>query len=227
MMKKPLVLIIVLLLLSACEPGKVNQEEQNSVAVPEVNNEESIQKHIVFFGNSLTAGYGLDPSEAFPALIQNKIDSLKLNYTVINAGLSGETTAGGKTRIDWVLRQPMDVFLLELGANDGLRGILPSESKKNLQEIIDRVKKAKPEVEIVLVGMQMPPSMGRAFTEEFKNIYPQLAKENNIRLVPFLLEGVGGERSLNLQDGIHPNEAGHKRLAENVWPELKPILIEG
>ncbi len=226
-MKKPLVLIIVLLLLSACEPGKVNQEEQNSVAVPEVNNEESIQKHIVFFGNSLTAGYGLDPSEAFPALIQNKIDSLKLNYTVINAGLSGETTAGGKTRIDWVLRQPMDVFLLELGANDGLRGILPSESKKNLQEIIDRVKKAKPEVEIVLVGMQMPPSMGRAFTEEFKNIYPQLAKENNIRLVPFLLEGVGGERSLNLQDGIHPNEAGHKRLAENVWPELKPILIEG
>ncbi len=218
--------MIIWLLFVGCESGQVKQQDQNT-EISSTNFEEEVAlQQVVFFGNSLTAGYGLDPSEAFPSLIQKKIDSLNLNYNVINAGLSGETSAGGKSRIDWVLRQPMDVFVLELGANDGLRGISPSETKKNLQEIINKVKKAKPEVEILLVGMQMPPSMGQAFTEEFKNVYPQLAQENNIPLIPFLLEGVGGDRTLNLQDGIHPNEEGHRRLAENVWPELKQLLLE-
>ncbi len=218
--------MIIWLLFVGCESGQVKQQDQNA-EISSTNFEEEVAlKQVVFFGNSLTAGYGLDPSEAFPSLIQKKIDSLNLNYNVINAGLSGETSAGGKSRIDWVLRQPMDVFVLELGANDGLRGISPSETKKNLQEIINKVKKAKPEVEILLVGMQMPPSMGQAFTEEFKNVYPQLAQENNIPLIPFLLEGVGGDRTLNLQDGIHPNEEGHRRLAENIWPELKQLLLE-
>lgn len=225
-MKLSVFLIAIGLLFWGCEQGNVNQANDNSVVETETVQQDEAQKHIVFFGNSLTAGYGLEPSQAFPALIQDKIDSLDLNFTVVNAGLSGETTAGGKSRIEWVLRQPMDVFVLELGANDGLRGISPAETKRNLQEIISKVREAKPEAQILLVGMQMPPSMGQAFTEEFKNVYPQLAEENNIKLVPFLLEGVGGERNLNLQDGIHPNEEGHRRLAENVWPELKPLLVD-
>lgn len=181
-------------------------------------------KTIVFFGNSLTAGYGLDPSEAFPALIQQKIDSQNIRYKVINAGVSGETSSGGNGRIDWILEQPVDVFVLELGANDGLRGIPLTETKKNLQSIIDKVRAKYPQAKIVVAGMQMPPNMGQQYTTEFRTIFPELAKKNNSTLIPFILEGVGGEVKLNQQDGIHPTAEGHKIVAENVWRELRRLL---
>ena len=181
-------------------------------------------KTIIFFGNSLTAGYGLEPSEAFPALIQNKLDSLKLNYKVVNAGVSGETTSGGNSRVDWILRQPIDVFVLELGANDGLRGIPLKETKNNLQSMINKVTIAYPKAKIILAGMQIPPNMGMQYTTEFRNIYPELAKKNNITLIPFILEGVGGEAKLNQEDGIHPTAEGHKVIAENLWKEIQDQL---
>ena len=184
----------------------------------------SNKKTIVFFGNSLTAGYGLSPSQAFPALLQQKIDSLNLPYTVVNAGVSGETSSGGKSRIDWILRQPVDVFVLELGANDGLRGIQPAETGKNLKAIIDRVKEKYPAAKLVLAGMQIPPNMGRQYATAFRNVYTELAKKNNLALIPFLLEGVGGDAKLNQQDGIHPTAEGHHILAQTVWTYLEPVL---
>lgn len=187
--------------------------------------QESRSKRIVFFGDSLTAGYGLDDVEdAFPGLIQNKIDSLGLKYVVVNSGISGETSAGGKNRIDWVLNQKPTVFVLELGANDGLRGVNLTSTKSNLQFIIDAVKTKYPETKIVLTGMQIPPNMGQKYTSEFKNIFPDLAKKNSLELVPFLLENVGGIANLNQSDGIHPTQKGHKILAKNVWEVLAPIL---
>lgn len=182
------------------------------------------EKTILFFGNSLTAGMGLDSNEAFPAVIQNKLDSLGLSYHVINAGLSGETTASGKNRIDWVLNQNIDIFVLELGANDGLRGVPLSETKRNLQAIIDMVWKKNPDTKILLAGMQIPPNMGNEYTTEFKNIFPDLARKNNIELIPFLLESVAGIPELNQQDGIHPTIEGHKILAQNTWEVLKNML---
>ena len=179
---------------------------------------------ILFFGNSLTAGYGLDPAESFPSLLQQKIDSANLPYKTVNAGVSGETTAGGLARIDWILRQPLDIFVLELGANDGLRGIPVSETKSNLQSIIDRVKAKYPKAKMVLAGMQMPPNMGQKYTTDFRNLFPELAKKNDMALIPFLLEGVGGVRELNQQDAIHPNTQGEKIVAENVWKVLLPVL---
>ena len=181
-------------------------------------------KTIIFFGNSLTAGYGLEPSQAFPALIQKKVDSLSLPYKVVNAGVSGETTSGGKGRIDWILRQPIDVFVLELGANDGLRGIPVAETKNNLQSIIDKVKVLNPNAKLILAGMQIPPNMGQQYTSEFRAIYPDLARKNNVPLIPFLLEGVGGEAKFNQEDGIHPTEEGQKIVAENVWRQIKDVL---
>ena len=182
-------------------------------------------KTILFFGNSLTAGYGVEPTQAFPALIQQKIDSMNLPYKVINGGVSGETTADGNQRIDFVLKQqPVDVFVLELGANDGLRGVPLTETRKNLQSIVDKVKKKYPNAKLVLAGMQIPPNMGQTYASGFKEIFPELAKKNNMALVPFLLAGVGGEARLNQQDGIHPTAEGHEIVAENVWKELKGVL---
>lgn len=179
-------------------------------------------KTILFFGNSLTAGYGVEPSQAFPALIQHKIDSLGLSYKVVNAGVSGETSAGGNSRIDWILKQqPVDVFVLELGANDGLRGLPVDETKRNLQSIIDKVKLKYPGVKLVLAGMQVPPNMGQKYVSDFQAIFPALAHKNQMALIPFLLEKVGGEVKLNQEDGIHPTPEGHRILAENVWSVLK------
>lgn len=182
------------------------------------------EKNILFFGTSLTAGYGLTVNEAFPALIQHKINEAKLPYQVINAGLSGETSAAGNTRIDWLLKQPIDILVLELGANDGLRGLPLKETKQNLQQIIDKVRKKNPEVKIVLAGMQIPPSMGADYATEFKSLFPELARKNDLVLVPFLLQGVGGVPKLNQGDGIHPTAEGQKILAENVWAQLKSVL---
>jgi acyl-CoA thioesterase-1 len=181
-------------------------------------------KTILFFGNSLTAGYGVDPSEAYPALIQSKIDSLELNYKVINAGVSGETTAGGNSRVSWILKQPVDIFVLELGSNDGLRGIPLTETKKNLQSIIDKVKAKYPEAKLLIAGMQIPPNMGVQYATTFKNIFPEIAKKNDVALIPFLLQGVGGEAKFNQEDRIHPTAEGYKIVAENVWRVLKNEL---
>lgn len=205
--------------------GNADKKKEESSAT---NSEETSQKEennlILFFGNSLTAGYGLETSQAFPALIQQKIDSMGLSYKVVNAGLSGETTASGKNRLDWVLNQEVEVFVLELGANDGLRGIPLEETRKNLQEIIDLVREKNPDTEIVLAGMQIPPNMGSEYTSEFKNIFSELAEKNNIHLIPFLLENVAGIPELNQNDGIHPTAEGQKILTENVWKVLKPII---
>lgn len=181
-------------------------------------------KTLLFFGDSLTAGLGLETEEAFPALIQQKIDTLQLPYQVVNAGLSGETTAGGKNRISWVLNQTVDVFVLELGANDGLRGIPVTETRANLQAIIDTVKAKNPNTKIILAGMQIPPNMGQDYTRDFKNVFPELAAKNNLPLIPFLLENVAGIPELNQPDGIHPTAEGHKIMAETVWLVIKEVL---
>ncbi|WP_339815474.1 arylesterase [uncultured Imperialibacter sp.] len=188
--------------------------------------EEDNRKVILFYGNSITAGYGLDISEAFPAIIQERLDSLGYNYNVINAGLSGETSAGGLSRIDWVLKTPVDIFSLELGGNDGLRGISLDETEKNLSQIIEKVKQSNPQVKIIVAGMQIPPNMGQEYTDRFKGIFPTLAEKHNTAFIPFILEGVGGIPELNLPDGIHPTPEGHKMLADNVWAVLKPIIDE-
>jgi acyl-CoA thioesterase I len=185
-----------------------------------------VPKTILFFGDSLSAGYGLDDpaTEAFPGLIQKKITDAGLPYRVINSGLSGETTAGGLRRIDWVLRMPVDIFILELGGNDGLRGLSPSVAKQNLQGIIDKVRAKNPSAQIVIAGMTMPVSMGDAYVRDFAAVFPALAKTNNATLIPFLLEGVGGVPEMNLPDGFHPNVAGHKIVADVVWRTLEPLL---
>lgn len=188
-----------------------------------LNNEDD-PKMVLFLGDSLAAGYGLQASQAFPALIQQKIDALDWNYKVINAGLSGDTSAGGLRRIDWLLRGRVDVLVLELGANDGLRGIDLSTTKSNLQGIINKVKARNPQVKIVIAGMMVPPNLGQDYTRQFQQMYPDLAKSNTAVLIPFLLEGVAGEASLNLPDGIHPTAEGHKLISETVWTYLRPVL---
>ena len=219
--------LFLLLFFAAC----ADKPSQKTIAEPvdtATTNEVAVKKEktrtILFFGNSLTAGMGLDPETAFPALIQQKVDSSDMDYVVINSGLSGETTASGKNRLSWVLNQRIDVFVLELGANDGLRGISLDETRKNLQLIIDRVKEHNPEVIIVLAGMQIPPNMGMEYTKEFQDIFPELAIKNKIALIPFLLKDVAGIPELNQQDGIHPTIEGQKIVAENVWEVLKNAL---
>lgn len=187
---------------------------------------QSTPKKILFFGDSITAGYGIDKNKAFPALIQQKIDSLDWNFKTVNAGLSGETSAGGLRRVDWMLRQDFKIFVLELGGNDGLRGIDVEATKQNLIGIIEKVREKKPDAEIILTGMQVPPNLGPEYTGKFKEMYPEIAKEKNVTLIPFLLEDVGGNPELNQGDGIHPTAKGHKIIAETVWEELKPILQE-
>jgi acyl-CoA thioesterase-1 len=168
----------------------------------------------------------LDTEEGFPNRIQLKMDSLGLDYKVINSGLSGETTAGGRNRLDWVLNQAVDIFVLELGANDGLRGIPLTETRANLQAMIDMVRAKNPQTKIVLAGMQIPPNLGKDYTTDFKNIYPELATANDVALIPFLLEGVAGVPELNLEDGIHPTAEGQKIVAKTVWNVLQSLVLE-
>jgi acyl-CoA thioesterase-1 len=183
------------------------------------------KKRIVFLGDSLTAGLGVQPAEAFPALVAAKIRAADLPFEIENAGLSGDTSAGGLRRIDWLLQQrPIDVLVLELGANDGLRGQQLKSLKANLQAIIDKTKTKNPQVKIVLAGMQVPPNLGAEYASGFQRVFVELARENNAVLIPFLLEGVGGNRDMNQQDLIHPSAAGHRIIAELVWRTLEPIL---
>lgn len=217
--------ILILFLFAGCSsPGSTPSEPIHDTSRQEHKTSPLSVKNIIFFGNSLTAGYGLSLSEAFPALIQAKIDSLHLPFKIINAGLSGETSAGGNSRIDWVLKQPVDIFVLELGANDGLRGIPLEETEKNLQQILNKVKEKYPDSKILLTGMRVPPNMGKQYSEQFQSVYTRLSQKNDIAFLPFLLDGVGGEAHLNQADGIHPTAEGQKIVAENVWYILKDLL---
>lgn len=184
-------------------------------------------KNIVFLGDSLSAGYGVEPNESFPALIAEKVRAANLPYHVENAGLSGDTSAGGLRRIDWLLQKPVDVLVLELGGNDGLRGLPVEAMKSNLQAIIDKVTAKNPQAKIVIAGMQIPPNLGPAYTEQFRRVYAELAERNHAALIAFLLENVGGIRNLNQSDMIHPNPHGHRIIAETVWRALEPILRAG
>jgi len=184
-------------------------------------------KTVVFLGDSLTAGLGLPPTEAFPALIGEKIRAAGLPFQVENAGLSGDTSAGALRRTDWLLQRPIDVLVIELGGNDGLRGLPVKSLKTNLQAIIDKVKAKNPAVKIVIAGMQIPPNLGADYSANFAKLYAELARENNATLIPFLLEGVGGHRDLNQPDMIHPTAAGHRIIADLVWRTLEPILRKG
>lgn len=181
-------------------------------------------KTVVFLGDSLTAGLGVQPTEAFPALVGEKIRAAGLPYQVENAGLSGDTSAGGLRRIDWLLQRRIDLLVIELGANDGLRGLDLKSMKANLQAIIEKTKAKNPQVKVVLAGMQVPPNLGAEYTAGFQRVFNELARENNATLIPFLLEGVGGHRELNQQDLIHPSPAGHRIIADLVWRTLEPIL---
>ncbi|MGY8652981.1 MAG: arylesterase [Verrucomicrobiia bacterium] len=180
--------------------------------------------NILVLGDSLAAGSGVAREDAFPALLQRKIDSQKLPFKVINAGVSGDTTAGGLRRIDWMLKRKIDVLLLELGGNDGLRGIDTKTTQANLQAIIDKAKAKYPTIRIVIAGMQMPPNMGEEYTERFQNIFLEIAKANKAALIPFLLEGIGADPRYNQPDLIHPTPEGHKIVAATVWKTLGPIL---
>ena len=180
--------------------------------------------NIVFYGDSITAGYGIDSDLAYPAVVQEILLDEGYNVKVVNAGLSGETSAGGVTRINWVLRQPVDIFVLELGANDGLRGLNLNQTRKNLQEIIYKVRTKYPDVKLVIAGMIVPPNLGEEYTAEFKNLFPSLARENDAMLIPFILTDVGGDENLNQTDGIHPNSEGHKIVGKNVADYIREYL---
>ena len=184
------------------------------------------EKRILFFGDSLTAGYGLlNPSlESFPALLQEKINKENLRYKVINGGLSGETTTGGRSRIDLFLNQQIDVFVLELGANDLLRGIPAEQTSNNLQSIVDKVKEKFPGVKLVLLGLELPPYIARNYAVNFRALFRRMAERNNMAFLPFLLDGVAGIPDLNLTDGFHPSFKGYQIIAEKVWQVLKKVI---
>ncbi|MHA4894339.1 arylesterase [Pedobacter sp. PWIIR3] len=220
------VLILALNMLFACS-GKKSEKEKPNTGSDTMKNENQVasRKSILFFGTSLTAGYGLESIDAaYPQLIQKKIDSLNLPYEVINAGLSGETSAAGKNRIDWMLKKHIDIFVLELGANDGLRGVPVKETTVNLQDIIDKVKQKYPNAKLMLAGMEVPPNMGEKYATDFRNMFKMLAAENQMAFLPFLLQDVAGIPSLNQADGIHPTAKGQIIVAKNVWSKLKDLL---
>ncbi len=214
-------ILMALLACSGQEQPRAQPDATDRQPVPPVT---AARPTIVFLGTSITAGLGLDPAQAYPALIQDRLDSLGLGYEVINAGVSGETSAGALARIGWVLRQQPAVLVLETGANDGLRGQPADAIAGNIQAIIDRTRELSPTTAIILAGMQALPNLGNRYVRGFVAIYPELARSNGLPLVPFILEGVGGVDSLNQSDGIHPTPAGQRIVADNVWRVLEPVL---
>ncbi|HKH91037.1 MAG TPA: arylesterase [Gemmatimonadaceae bacterium] len=182
------------------------------------------RRTILFLGTSLTAGLGLEPDSAYPQQIQRKIDASKLPYQVVNAGVSGETSAGLLRRLDWVLRRPADVVVVETGANDGLRGLPVDATRATIANVLARIRRERPDAKILLVQMEAPPNLGPEYTSAFHAMFPELAREHGVSLLPFLLEGVAGEPRLNQSDGIHPNNQGERIVAENVWRVLQPML---
>ncbi len=210
---------LVLLAIGACDRGPAPAD-----AGPPPVPADGERGRVVFLGTSLTAGLGVDPSEAYPALLQQKMDSAGLRFTAVNAGVSGETSSGALHRIDWILSQPAAVLVIETGANDGLRGLDVDSMEANIQAIIDRARRQTPPPRIVLVGMRALPNYGLTYARRFSQVYPELAKRNRLALVPFLLEGVAGRASLNQDDMMHPTAAGQRRVAETVWPVLDKVL---
>ncbi|HSJ10058.1 MAG TPA: arylesterase [Longimicrobiales bacterium] len=216
--------------LTACAPPAPEPAEQPAApaaaepAPPTASDASDERRTVLFVGTSLTAGYGVGDDVAFPAVIQELIDSAGLPFRVVNAGISGETSAGGLRRIDWSLQEPVDVLVLELGANDGLRGLDPTAMRAKLDAIIRRTRDRYPDVAVVLVGMEAPPNLGDDYTTRFRAVFTDLAGQYDAALVPFLLDGVAGDRALNIDDGIHPNEDGHRIAAATVWRVLEPVL---
>jgi acyl-CoA thioesterase-1 len=187
---------------------------------------EASRKTVVILGDSIAAGSGVDPAESFPGVLQKRIEEKQLPWEIINAGVSGDTTAGGLRRMPWLLKRRMDVLVIELGGNDGLRGLAPEETRANLEKIITLAREKYPDVRIILAGMQMPQNMGVDYTKKFSALFADVAKEKKTELIPFVLEGVGGKAELNQPDRIHPNPEGHKIVAQNVWAVLEPLLKE-
>lgn len=215
--------VTVLLFVAALSCDRLNDEPgARATAAPRTDTRP--RAAVVFLGTSLTAGYGLDPDQAYPALIQRKIDTAGLDYQVVNAGVSGETSAGARRRIDWLMRQPVAVLVIETGANDGLRGLSVDALRGNIQAIIDRARSQQPAPEIVLIGMSALPNLGRQYVDEFERVYSELARKNDVKLVPSLLAGVGGVAVLNQPDGVHPTGEGQRRMADTVWQVLEPVL---
>ncbi len=238
---KPLACLLVSVLMIGCgaderntgtvdPPGATAADASSSSAGSSLSDAASAQPStapdgvVLFVGTSLTAGLGVVERDAYPQLIQEKIDDEGLPFRVVNAGVSGETSAGALARIDWLLRQDFDVFVLETGANDMLRGVDPDAVGDNIQAIIDRVRAAQPEAHIVLAGMLALPNLGPEYGERFSDLYVRLARDNETTLIPFILEGVAAEAALNQGDGIHPNPEGHRQIAETVWEYLEPVL---
>ncbi|WP_207762234.1 arylesterase [Leptospira harrisiae] len=215
-------IFISFLLMIACGNSSENSNPKNQESSSSNNT-----KRIIFFGDSLTAGYGLlDFEDAWPHVLTNRIKAEGYSYQMTNAGVSGDTTSGGLGRLEWVLAEKPSIFVLELGANDMLRGISPSVTKENLRSMIRQTKSQYPNTKILLVGMYATPNMGKKYAKEFNSIYPDLSKEEGVPLVPFILEKVASIRKLNQKDGIHPTEAGHKLVADTVYPYLKPLLVK-
>jgi acyl-CoA thioesterase I len=210
------------LALGACRGGGRTEPAPSPSPIPAAAADD--RPVILVVGTSLTAGLGLDPSEAYPALLQQKIDAAGLRYRVVNAGVSGETSAGARQRLGWLLRQPVAVLVVETGANDGLRGQDPEATRESIQAIFDEARRQQPPPTLVLAAMEALPNYGEDYRRRFRAIYPELAKANGATLVPFLLDGVAGEARLNQPDGIHPTAEGHERVAANVWKSLRPVL---
>ena len=211
--------------MAACEPSESAvpaAAETVEAAAPEPAAEE--RPVVLFLGTSLTAGYGLPVEEAFPALVQQRIDAEGLDYRVVNAGVSGDTSAGGLRRIEWLLQLPIAVLVLELGANDMLRGLDVASLRRNLQAIIDHTRAVHPRMRLVVAGMRAAPNLGAGYVAAFEAVYPSLARANDAVLIPFALEGVAGNAPLNQSDGIHPTAEGHRRIAEMIWKTLRPVL---
>jgi acyl-CoA thioesterase-1 len=211
---------LVALALAGCGAEQRPQPAGDAPARPVVGE----RGRVVFLGTSLTAGLGLNPEQAYPALVQQRIDAAGLPFEAVNAGVSGETSAGARRRIDWLLRQPVSVLVIETGANDGLRGLEVDSLRSNIQAIIDEARKLSPPPVIVLVGMRAPPNLGFGYTRRFQRVYAELAEANDVPLVPFLLEGVAGRAALNQADMIHPTAEGQRVMAERVWEVLEPVL---
>jgi acyl-CoA thioesterase-1 len=230
---KPLYRLMPLCVLLALSCGGEEREnsqrspsEPRPVVTPEAEGSEASRPRILVLGNSITAGYGLTPEQAFPARLQARVDSAGFGYQVVNAGLSGETTAGGRRRIEWLLRQDADILIIELGGNDGLRGTEPESMRENLLAIIESARSTNPDMKIILGGMRMPMNMGGPYRDQFESVYPEIAEETGVVLIPHILEGVGGVPSMNQPDGIHPTAAGQEVIAETVWEMLEPLLAK-
>lgn len=227
---RPLGAVLATLLIFGCGGAESNQPpapEGGSAPADTESSSAANKRVVMFLGTSLTDGYGLEREDAYPARIQEKVDSAGLPWEVVNAGLSGEKSAAALQRVkSWLIRQPFDVLVVETGANDMLQGANVDTMRANIQSIIDTVRAARPQTKIILVGMMAAPNLGPRYVEQFNGVFPALAEENQLTFIPFLLDGVAGQAQLNLADGIHPNEDGHRVIAGHVWRTLEPALRE-